>query len=419
MTVVETFDLKTRTCAGRYLSLVAAVCGGLMASGCGGGSSTPQTIASTGTSQNVQSIAVNGGPIANQIYADGAFTSVTICVPGTSNCQTIDGVLVDTGSFGLRIPSSLITLPLAQQAASNGNAVGECVQFGDGSYIWGPVATADVKMAGEVASAVPVHLLEDSFFTVPSDCSSSGGPQENDPQSLGANGILGIGYFGDDCGPACAGGTISPPTPFYYECSSAAGCVPAFVAEAQQVTNPVALFATDNNGVIIELPAVSGQEASVTGSMVFGIGTESNNGLGSATVYTVDPNTGNISTTFQGKTYTDLAFLDSGSNGNFFLDSTTTNIPGCTVNTDFYCPASPLNLSATNQGANGKSASINFSVGNADELFTNTTDAGFGNLAGPNSGMFDWGLPFFFGRNVFTAISGKTAPGGTAPYWAY
>nr|WP_249193126.1 DUF3443 family protein [Burkholderia cenocepacia] len=34
------------------------------------------------------------------------YTSVTICMPGTSNCQTIDNVLVDTGSFGLRLFNS-------------------------------------------------------------------------------------------------------------------------------------------------------------------------------------------------------------------------------------------------------------------------------------------------------------------------
>jgi len=55
------------------------------------------------------------------------------------------------------------------------------------------------------------------------------------------------------------------------------------------VQNPVTLFATDNNGVIIELPAVSGVETSVTGSLIFGIGTQSNNALGSATVYTSIP----------------------------------------------------------------------------------------------------------------------------------
>src|SRR5207342_1303998 len=67
--------------------------------------------------QNVQPITVNSGPANN--YVNGLFTSVTVCVPGSaSNCQTIDGVLVDTGSSGLRILSSALTLNLPQQTAN-------------------------------------------------------------------------------------------------------------------------------------------------------------------------------------------------------------------------------------------------------------------------------------------------------------
>ena len=75
--------------------------------GSGGGSNT-----AVSSDENVQPIAVNGGPTADSssghTYPNVAFTSVTVCVPGTSNyCQTIDGVLVDTGSVGLRLaPSS-------------------------------------------------------------------------------------------------------------------------------------------------------------------------------------------------------------------------------------------------------------------------------------------------------------------------
>ena len=45
------------------------------------------------------------------------------------------------------------------------------------------------------------------------------------------------------------------------------------------------MFATDNNGVIIELPSISASGASNPsgGLLVFGIGTQSNNGLASAT----------------------------------------------------------------------------------------------------------------------------------------
>ena len=33
--------------------------------------------------------------------------------------------------------------------------------------------------------------------------------------------------------------------------------------------------------------------------------------------------------------------------------------------------------------------------------------------------FFDWGLPFFFGREVFVAIEGQETPSGPGPYYAY
>jgi hypothetical protein len=51
-------------------------------------------------------------------------------------------------------------------------------------------------------------------------------------------------------------------------------------------------------------------------------------------------------------------------------------------------------------------------------------NAAINGLAGPEPallgmGTFDFGLPFFFGRNVYTAIEGKSTPGGTGPFTAY
>ncbi|HVI07666.1 MAG TPA: DUF3443 family protein, partial [Candidatus Binatia bacterium] len=117
-----------------FLSLAAGV-------GCGGGTSSSNrspanTITTSGN--NVVPITVNLGPTGN--YADGAFASVTLCAPGTSNCQTIDGVLVDTGSSGLRILSSLITVPLTPVNAPDGNPMVECFPFVSG-YTWGAVET--------------------------------------------------------------------------------------------------------------------------------------------------------------------------------------------------------------------------------------------------------------------------------------
>ncbi|HEY1677370.1 MAG TPA: DUF3443 domain-containing protein [Candidatus Sulfotelmatobacter sp.] len=389
------------------LALVSVACGGSSAHT--NAATTP--VATSGS--NVQAISVNSGVDAN--YANGIFTSVTVCAPGSTSCQTIDNVLVDTGSSGLRILSTALTVSLAQQTSTDGNPVAECLPFVSG-FTWGPVETADVQISGETAASLPVQVIGESAFAVPAACSSQGAAMDT-VTALGANGILGIGVFAQDCGGACTLTGASNPG-LYYQCPSA-GCAAISESLSQQVQNPVALFAQDNNGVIIELPAASAPEPSLTGSLVFGIGTQSNNGLGSASIYNVD-DFGNFITSYKNVAY-NQSFIDSGSNGLFFLTSSLTGIVACSGG-DFYCPPTTQSLSAVTEGAtNATSGTIDFSVANADNLFNNNPSAFvFPALAGPNSiSGFDWGLPFFYGRNVFTAIQGQSTPGGSGPYWAY
>lgn len=389
--------------------------GAALIASCGGGSahnnSMPSPIAASGS--NVQPIVVNSGPASN--YANGVFTTLTVCVPSTSTCQDISGILVDTGSYGLRLLSSAgggaLTLSLPKQTSGSAT-VGECAPFVSG-FTWGSVNSADIKLSGELASNVPVQVIDPTFSAVPADCKNSGVPADDTLQTLGANGILGVGPYAQDCGTACTqSGTNNPG--LYYGC---AGSTCQVIAESltQQVQNPVALFPKDNNGVVIELPAVSGSLPSLSGSMVFGIGTQSNNSVGSVTVFPLN-SSGEFSTTFKGKTYP--AFVDSGSNALFFLDAATTGLTVCTDNSGFYCPASSTNLSATTLSS-GTNANISFTVANADTLFANRGAFVFSTLGGPNAGTFDWGLPFFFGRNVYTAIESRTTPVGSGPFWAY
>ncbi len=392
-----------------------ALCGTFALCGaCGGGSSThtAATTPTSGTANNVAPITVNSGPAGG--YVDGAFASVTVCVPGTSTCQTVDGLLVDTGSTGVRILSSALTINLAQQKTSSGSAVVECLPFLD-SYTWGPVETADVEIAGEKASLLPIQVLSDSDFTVASGCANFGLTSADTLDTLGANGILGVGLYAQDCGSGCEQtGSANPG--LYYACSSSTSCQVTEESTAQQVQNPVALFATDNNGVIIELPAASTPEASLSGSLIFGIGTQSNNALGTATIYT--PNDlGNFTTTYKGKSYSN-SFIDSGSNGFYFLDTATTGMAECSDATGFYCPASTETFAASVQGANGTSGSVSFSIANADTLFNanGAADTVFNDLGGPSPNSFDFGLPFFLGKNVFAGIQSTTYPNG---YWAY
>jgi hypothetical protein len=415
--------------------LMALVAGFLFAFGCGG-SSSPKQVVVTPPTNNAVALAAGGGPLGN--YLNGVFTSVTVCVPGsTTSCQTIDNILVDTQSYGVRLLSTAgqgkFSLTLPKEKTTAGDPIGECISFLGGNFIWGPVATADVQIAGEKASSVPVHIIGDtSFAAAPTACSSQGS-SSNDLNSLGANGFLGIGPFTEDCGAGCAPGGDATQN-VYFACPSS-GCVggsSGFVSVAQQVSNPVSFFATDNNGTIIELPSVASAGApSVTGTLVFGIGTQSNNALGSAKVLTLNDGSTNgfaadlFSVTFNGTEYVDgrstghQVFIDSGSNAFFFLDSNTTGLVLCGSSapaSDFYC-TNKSGLSATNKGANGATSSVNFNVADFNTLSSNNNV--FSNVAGPQPGDFDWGLSFFFGRNVFTAIAGKTAPGGTPPYMAY
>ncbi|WP_175940093.1 DUF3443 domain-containing protein [Caballeronia sp. BCC1704] len=362
------------------------------------------------TTPNVQPIRVTRIPTGTRNMLQ---TSVTLCVPGTNTCQTIDNIQVDTGSQGLRVLASAldpsIALPLvAGKAGSSGNsAVAECAVFGSG-YTWGAVRQADVRLAGQVASATSVQLIADSAVpAAATDCSQSGLPMLT-ASNLRGNGILGVGPFTADCGGGCAASAMPR---WYYDCTPSA-CSATTVAVAQQVTNPVARFATDNNGVLIELPAVPPEGASaVAGTMTFGIGSQANNLLGSATVLKSNSITGYVSTNFGGSDY-GSSFIDSGSNGLFFPSTTLTS---CGV---WYCPATTQTLNATLSSATGASAGVSFSVAKATTLLSSGNNA-FSNLAGPASGFFDWGLPFFYGRRVFTALEGRATPAGNGPYYAF
>ena len=368
--------------------------------------SAPANTVAQSTTPNVQPITVAQIATGTRNMLQ---TSVTICVPGTSTCQTINNIQVDTGSQGLRILASALapTLVLPSVTASTGSTAASCTVFGSG-YTWGSVRTADVHLAGEVAAATSIQVIADPAIpAVPTDCSNSGLPMLT-ATALRSNGILGVGPFSADCGSGCASTALPR---WYYSCSSGA-CVAAALPVAQQVTNPISRFATDNNGLVIELPAVAATgAASVTGTMTFGIGSQSNNLLGSAQVLPSNSMTGFVSTAFQGKTYS-TSFIDSGSNGLFF---TLSSVPTCGF---WFCPTAVQSLAATVAGINGATSNVTFTMGNATSLFASGNNA-LGNLAGPASNYFDWGLPFFFGRRIFTAIEASATPAGNGPYYAF
>ena len=358
---------------------------------------------------NVQPVSVVTAP---GLTRNMLTTSVTVCQPGTSNCATIDGIQVDTGSHGLRIlasalPASLALAPVAP-VASGSTATGECAVFG-GGYAWGSVRTADVHMAGQVATSIPIQLIADPTLpNVPSDCANSG-PAMLTVAGLRSNGILGVGVFAADCGGACVNAALPR---WYYSCGASGACTASAQPLVQQVTNPVSRFALDNNGVVIDLPAIADTgAANVSGSLIFGIDTQADNTLAGATVIQANTVTGYVSTSMAGSTYRQ-SYIDSGSNGFFFPS---TQLPQCGF---WYCPASSQTASATITGTNGTSSTIAFSVGNSSALFSSPNNA-FDNLAGIASGSFGWGLPFFYGRRVYVAIASRETSAGPGPFNAF
>jgi hypothetical protein len=377
---------------------------------------------------NIQAITVDAGPTGQ--FANMITTSVTICVPGTATCQTIPNVQVDTGSSGLRLLASVVTLPLPA-VASPGGIFTECTAFADG-FVWGPLVTADVRLAGEAAPSMSLQLIHDNGVgpAVPAACAAQG-TEENSLAALGANGILGVGVFLQDCGGFCE----ANPSPLYYSCSGS-GCAQSPIPVAQQVSNPVAFFSQDNNGVVLQLPAIPATGATAaTGNLIFGIGTQANNAIGGVpiTVPSSGPTAGAFTAIYKGVTL-GASFIDSGSSQFFFDDS---SIPVCPASSpagdlsSFYCPGSATALSAlglnvTLVGSNGTSVGITETLANAQFLFTQPGSAAlnvFNDLGGPAGSMlpnaFDLGVPFFLGQSVFTAFEQSTTPLGDGPFFAF
>ncbi len=165
----------------RNIGLVILISALSLAGGCGGGSSSSTGSGNTGGTggggtspggtstaggntiatpgNNVAPLIVDAGPVAGEATTNVPYTTVVVCAPGTTNCVTIDHVSVDTGSTGLRIPASLDSRhgQFARENVNTGAPVAECVAFLDGTFFWGTVKSADVKMGGtsnnsEVAS---------------------------------------------------------------------------------------------------------------------------------------------------------------------------------------------------------------------------------------------------------------------------
>jgi Protein of unknown function (DUF3443) len=389
------------------LTALIVSCGGGGGSGGNSGSAVPLNMASNQVPVTVE----NFQPTS---FINIPYVSVTVCAPGNpAACQAIDHIQLDTESFGLRLVNTaaaqvLASLPI--ETDGSGNMLAECANFVIG-FTWGSVRTADIHIGGETASNVPIQIVGDldsnPATAPPSTCSNTGGLAQNTVADLGAKGILGVGVAPFDCGISCS-------TPQYFSCPSGSSCAPLAVPTAKQVTNPVTRFAADNNGVILSMQAVPDAGAtSASGTLTFGIGTQSNNAFAASQKFTTNA-VGDVPATFNNSQVT--AFFDSASDAYFFHDPTLSLCSSSSFS--FYCPPT-----ATTRNVVVSSSTVTMKIANAQQLEQQSPDNfAFDNVAADlGSGLaqfVDLGMPFFYGKTVYYGFD-QTATGGQSPFIAF
>ncbi|WP_414444671.1 DUF3443 family protein [Burkholderia sp. 22PA0106] len=415
----------------RYVYIATAV---LLAS-CGGdndpGSSVTAKPVPATYADNTQPVRLDRPTIhtANTTVQAGhnrLLTSVTLCSDAAgTNCQTIDDIIVDTGSVGLKIFDYALAdggASFTDERDANDNPLSTCAVYGSG-YAWGRMKIVTLKMAGETAQNLPIAVIngaatpaddatvDQGLLPVPTQCATRNGVQQR-RKLRDSNGILGVGVPISDCA-GCAVSTT------YYSCPSAGGCQPTFIPLNMQTTQPVASFATDNNGLIIRLPSIDKfSTAPVAGQMVFGIGTQPDNQPQGVTAFALN-NSGRSVLNVNGST--NPVLVDSGT------DSYVIPAPVATNSQNRYVPPAPTNVAATflSDGATGDGPSnqqaININL--IDPTGAIAADAvvidGIGSPPSSATGTLYLGLPFFLGRSLYLGLTGHQSSLGAGPLIAF
>ena len=338
--------------------------------------------------------------------------TVTVCVPGTTNCYDIPNIMVDTGSVGLRIqgfalPADFI-LP-AKRYLPDGGQLAECELFGGGDA-WGTVSLADVKIGGTKASNMAVHVIASDAVRQPSECPSGGST---------SNGTLGIGIAETDCANACIqpayyGKELGWHHRFFSCTATTCTGINGPVDTAYQLQNPTSILDGGiYNGAILDLPAIPGDVAAeVTGTLTFGVNVNSASSMSTTTIVPLN-SLGEMTTTFAGMTF-NASYFDSGTQ-TYSIGSTV--FTPCNHLQSSFCVSPAQDFHASITGSNGVAYTAPFRVGSYPSTGISAVAADYG-AATPN---FVWGAPFFFGKRVAVVRQGQSVSGMTqaGPLYAW
>ena len=268
----------------RSIITIGPALAAMLLSACIGGSGTTAAAGDPVVpALNTVALTVDAGPAGATGAINHAYVTVKVCAPGSqTQCSSIDHVLLDTGSWGLRLVRSVLTAHAVTLnaevdcAGTSDRGVRELRRRTDlgsggaGGYL------ARRRERGEIAGAD--HGRHGRGRAAAGDLR---GQRHSDQRCSGfsANGVLGVGVFAQDCGEACVAAATA--LPLYYGCTAAGVCTAENVALSAQVTNPVAMFPVDNNGIIVSLPNLQNAngDVSVQGELTFGISTQTDNAL--------------------------------------------------------------------------------------------------------------------------------------------
>jgi hypothetical protein len=365
--------------------------------------------------------------------------SVTVCPPGQStDCPTVDDVMIDTGSVGLRLQASALPAGFADKLpvvrTSYGHQVAECLNFSS-SQAWGGLHVADVSIGGSPlwASGLKIQVVGDIDRPV-NACNQVGAA----PTS---NGTLGVGVRSSDCTGNCD--HASPPL-FYKKEHGVWSPYTGSVPNDLRLPNPILRLppyrgVRFNNGFIIDLPSTPEHAPVLNGTLTFGIDTVTNNRGTFANLVKLDDQGhfttvyGSVTPPTAGEIYA-KSYFDTGTDQYEF---------NCSAGSLQPCPAgSRYGLStqqsqtavlygassvdaAGNPLQHASGASVAFKIGKRDVTFDQALGTGVGVDAGlgvaddvafaskppvpPRSGSFVWGAPFFIGKRVSVLIADQSA----------
>lgn len=368
--------------------------------------------------------------------------SVKVCLPGsTSQCNTIGNIILDSGSTGLRIMKSALTLafpnvPVPAQVSQNlpaGSLLAECYPFVT-SNAWGTVHAADLYLGGEPALAsATVHVMDSAFGNGPplnagtgvgSGCATNGFDLLT-MSNLRANGILGVLPMQYDNKPA---GNLAPANEYWAcapggSCTLLEGTVPGVPPRAgkgtlQLVANPIFSLPSDNNGLIFQFPAIPDTGAvSAGGALLFGVGTAANNQMPSGTTLLAFDPFARVTVSFNQQIMgvPGAVPIDTGNPVTDF-SATALAEPLCTLPgfQTLLCPSAMKTFSiglGSIQSLSTNKLPSSLLVGNAQSLLVNTGNRLFSNLV--NDSPFPaLGLPFFLGKTVYMGFPSATHPYG-------